>query len=557
MLSVAWLLVPVVLVGPAAETPPPRADELDALYQRLTGPSKEDRLAAATALTKLPPTGLALYAERLRRARTVPADTFRKLILEIWAQVPDPNYAKTGNLWTMKPEPPWKPQPVKKGEPRPRRPPPHDPEKAEWISALNDLVLDENPVLKDLPERVEARAQAMEAVALLRAIAAAGHAGNPDAVEPLFDFAFDLEGVFRDECGRAIRSMEAQAIPGLIRRNRMQPSKELKGLPLYRMKRYASYQLDRMDRAQPRKAITTAPDDRIRALIIHAYGEARALDAVDAILEQIDAASPRVRAEARWAWLRYVTGPPPPEPPKRKRKLPGGHTESEEKEDYLNYRQMAVLALNRALKDIAGGAPCRSCARLEADGTPSAKADAKKMTDEVFAFHDARRAREFEAQWSAAKKKVAAGDLPGAIKEFSYILAHDPGYAGRAEMAPLFYEYGERLFADEQPEAGAILRQALALDPASPRAQAAEARVLYLDGMARLDAGLPDPEAFRRAAALDPAFEDAHAMAARFRTDGGRKEWVARSSLWAMGLSGAMGLVALLLFVRALRRRRA
>ena len=52
-----------------------------------------------------------------------------------------------------------------------------------------------------------------------------------------------------------------------------------------------------------------------------------------------------MRREARWAWLRYVDGPPPPPAPKRKRKLPGGAVESEEKEDYLNYRDMATLVI--------------------------------------------------------------------------------------------------------------------------------------------------------------------------------------------------------------------
>src|SRR5205085_10321555 len=121
---------------------------------------------------------------------------------------------------------------------------------------------------------------------------------------------------------------------------------------------------------------------------IHAYGEVRALDAVEAILDQVGAPSRRVRSEARWAWLRYVTGPPPPEAPRRKRKLPGGHTESEEKEDYLNYREMAVLALNKKLAALHEDEPCPSCAKVDADGKPSTKADAKKMTDELLAFYD-------------------------------------------------------------------------------------------------------------------------------------------------------------------------
>ena len=91
-----------------------------------------------------------------------------------------------------------------------------------------------------------------------------------------------------------------------------------------KQRRYAAYQLDRMDRQRPQKAIATAPDDRVRAEIIHAYGEEHALDAVEAILAQVDSPSHRVRREARWAWLRYVTGKAPPPAPSASASCGGG-----------------------------------------------------------------------------------------------------------------------------------------------------------------------------------------------------------------------------------------
>src|SRR6185295_289555 len=104
---------------------------------------------------------------------------------------------------------------------------------------------------------------------------------------------------------------------------------------LPKQRRYAVYQLDRMDRARPSKAVDAAPDDRLRAELLKAYGEVRAPDAVEAVLGQITAQSHRVRREARAAFRRYVEGPPPPPAPKRKRRLPGGKEENEEKADYL------------------------------------------------------------------------------------------------------------------------------------------------------------------------------------------------------------------------------
>ena len=310
MLALSWLLVPAILVGPAADAPALSPADLDAQLARLRSPSAEERLAAVEVITASAAAAPEPAAERLRRARPVGAEALRTLILEMWGQVPNPNWAKDGQLWTKKPEPPWPPPGTprtpgtprrvagrsKSVAPRPRRPPPHDPEKLDWVAALNGLDLDGNDALKEMPDRVEARAEALEAVALMHGIAATR---RPEVLDPIFDFAFDLDGVFRDECGRSIRSMESYSIPGLIRRMRATG----KGTTLYRQRRYASYQLDRMDRASPTKAITNAPDDRIRAEIIHAYGEVRALDAVEAILAQVDAPSRRVRQEARWAWV--------------------------------------------------------------------------------------------------------------------------------------------------------------------------------------------------------------------------------------------------------------
>ena len=68
--------------------------------------------------------------------------------------------------------------------------------------------------------------------------------------------AFTLEGVLRDECGRAIRSLGDRAVPGLARRQ-FAP-----GRGLARQRRYATYQLDRMDRVRPRRALAAMPDDR-------------------------------------------------------------------------------------------------------------------------------------------------------------------------------------------------------------------------------------------------------------------------------------------------------
>src|SRR5262249_38760751 len=111
----ALYLVPAILVGATADLPPPTEPELEALAQRMAGPDAADRVAGARKLATAPATGFDLYVKRLQRARTTGPVVWRTLILEAWAQVPNPDYAKDGNLWLRKPEP--KPPKVKKGEP--------------------------------------------------------------------------------------------------------------------------------------------------------------------------------------------------------------------------------------------------------------------------------------------------------------------------------------------------------------------------------------------------------------------------------------------------------
>ena len=519
-------------------------------------------LTVTTAPALPPADDYAALVARLDKPLTTKPETFRKLFLAMWAQVP--NWKSGDPMWIRQPEPPWVPPPRIKGQPRPKRPPPHDPETLDWLEALKTVDLDAAAQLdaeKSIPppwvppgtkvkkpppvdpatlppppppptraEMETARAEAIAAVTTMRAIAA--HK-REDAVDPIFKLAFEYDGVFRDECGRTIRSMDSWAIPRLIELVH-QPNAGKQSLA--KQRRYAAYQLDRMDRQRPQKAISTAPDDRLRADIIHAYGDTRALDAVEAILGQVDSPSHRVRREARWAWLRYVTGKAPPPAPKRKRKLPGGKEEAEEKPDYLTYREIATLALQKELTAI-DNAP------------PDPNATAKQLTDELFEYYDKKRAAEWDGQFAAARAKEARGDLRGATGDYGWILAHDPNYAHRGEMAHAFARYGDSLRDQgEVPRALGAWRQAIDLAPDGPDARYAQARVALYDGLEALARGDADVGAFRRALALDPSLNEARAALSR-------AEWMRARRRWLHGAEAAAGALVLALALWLLWRR--
>jgi tetratricopeptide (TPR) repeat protein len=567
-----------VVVQPAAPAVASSASDraLEALAAQLRQADPAARLRAVGAIVDFAanPSSpdhderFAALVRRLERPLATKPDQFRKLFLEMWAQVP--NWKGSDPMWIRKPEPPWVPPPVVKGQPRPKRPPPHDPETLDWVAALNDVDLTlpglfalEAPdyqkpppgakkpppvVVKQKPgepapppppapvpptpeEVATSRAEALETVALLRGIA---KTRRLDAVEPLFKKAFTDEGVFRDECGRQIRAMESYAVPALVRLTAAKgPAK---------MRRYATYQLDRMDRAQPKKAVTSAPDERTRAEILKAYGEVRALNAVEAVLDQVDAASRRVRREARTAWLRYVTGPAPPPAPRRKRKLPGGRTEVEEKPDYLTYREIATLVIQKRAAEVLGE---------EIDP----KLTAAQLTDKLFSHYDRVRAAGWDAQLAQAKEREAAGDWQGAIDLYEAVLAHEPSESRRPQMVHAYVARADELAkAKRRTEAARLYHQAVNLDPTGPEATHAAARAALLDAMAAIERGEPATDLLERALALDPSLPEAGEALAKARAAHGRTR-VARTA--ASAGVGAAALVGLwLLWRRAARPRR-
>ena len=555
---VALLSGVLLWAGAIASAAPLSAADLKSHESSLRSAAAPQRLSIAQQVAAAGPDSLPSLEEFLGRPLASPVPLLRRLIHAIWGQYPNPDYPKGPGkdppMWLVRPEPPIPP-----GTPRSKRPKPHDPEAADWLVALAQLELSgpaADPFLAEQPsaELHAARAELLLRVAVLRAVgrlAAAEHGEVcRDAVLAIFQLAFVADGLLRDECGRMLRSTGGAAVPTLVR---IYNDRARYG---FRMRRYAAYQLDRMDRMLPRKAISAAADDRIRAEILHAYGEVLPIDAIEAVLDQVGAQSHRVRREARWAWLRYVDGPPPPPAPKRKRKLPGGKEESEEKEDYLNYRDMAVLTLGKAYQALF-------------ERAPDPKLSPRAVSEQVFAHYDRKREANFAQGFAAAQAAVDRGDLARAVDEYSWILANEPDHARKAEMAPVFARHGEALI--QQAGRGStdasllgrgvgLLRVALLLDPALPSAAQLWARIHTLDGTQARRAGANGMGDFQLAIDSDPRSGEAKASLRRVARQPPRwhlVSWaflgtglVLLSLLWLRRRrrpSPALGLVALLL----------
>lgn len=509
----AVLLAVLLTVDMAALPMPgvdPRARErVQAVLVRIAGANPASRAAAAADLIALGPSLYAPIVEALFRPRGALPDQLRRLVLLTGAQVP--NWKGSDPLWVHRSEPKWVPS--FRGEKRPKQKPPVDPEAVDWLVALNvlDLAIPELAEIEPAGRSL-AQLEAIEVVAILRALSATQ---KSVAIAPLFRFAFESEGVFRDECGRQIRAIGDAAVPELV------PLQHRAPLP--KMRRYAAFQLDRLDRANPKKALGAMPDERLRALLLHQYGEVRALDAVEAVLDYVDADSLRVRREARVAWTRFVAGRAPPPAPKRYRKLPGGRQESEEKADYLTYRELAELALvNRLAIDL----PDRALTKLSIE----------EQSNQLFAQYDARRAEKWRSLYDSAVAAYNRGEVTTALASMTEILAHEPAFQERAAIGGRLIEEAERRRnAQEFALAISMYRQGIVLVAEERRAHW-EARLLLTEAMQADAKGQSDPLLYRQALALDPEFPEAQRALGRQHFD--RPHHSGPSGLYLLALLG-------------------
>ncbi|MCY1068463.1 hypothetical protein OV090_27215 [Nannocystis sp. RBIL2] len=326
--------------------------------------------------------------------------------------------------------------------------------------------------------------------ALLRAAATIGaEPGHTDeVVEVLLAAAYLHESTFRDEVGRAIRRLGDPALPGLLRRSVRPPlpadegeAQVVKDSVAYRTAEYAGYQIDRMDRAHPRKALQAVSDEPARlAELLAAYGMVRSGDAAGPLLDFVDAAIPPVREAARQAFLAYVSGPAPRAERKLLRFVGGGTGESAAQ---LTYRDLARIAI---MSRIASNHPelaepdCRSAPK-DSVIAEACEAQPERLAQAYFQrLDDGRRERE-RAEIAAALREP---DRAAAIAILDRLLADDPGLSARAELVPTYEQAAAEATAAGDLALGARLwrKSAALLEDVEPgRADALRVRALLAE----------------------------------------------------------------------------
>ena len=377
-------------------------------------------------------------------------------------------------------------------------------------------------------------------MAAIRALAATK---DVRAAAVIFDVAFGEDAIiYRDECGRYIRKMEPYSIPALTRESASGKDAD--------RRRYATWQLERIDRQDPLKALAAAAgDERLTIAVLDVFRETRLREAVHAVWTKVDADSPAVRDAARAAWMAYITGPPPPPAPRKKLTLPGGKLTKKPKPLWLTYRELADTELRRAANELLHeDYPIEDDTRLDdkEENVKTEKINLEDVTKRLFAHFDGERAKKEGAQWGAAKAKADAGDLGAAAAMLDRLIATNAERAERAEMATVYAQWGKQLEGKQQwAEASAAYSKAHGLDPKAAAASARLAAHHYALGKALEAQGKDGGPDFRRAVALSPDYAPAQAAAER-TTPSGKPTWMLLAAVIAAALAMALFGVAML-----------
>ena len=493
-------------------TPGPDDAKALAILKRIeAGPTTAERKAAIAELNEVAPHAVDALGEYLVRPHQHDTEVRRAVLTQIDAAVPD----KKGRF------PERKRQTAKEMKAD---------DEIDWLAKLLELDAG-TPGLG-------------EVIADIAAIRALASTQDTHATQLIFDAAFSPETmIYRDECGRYMRKMEPYSIPALTRESQRKGDR----------RRYATWQLERIDRQDPVKALAAATgNEALQIEILEVFRKTKLREAVRAVWMKVNDDAPRVRAAARATWMDYITGPPPRPAPRAKLKLPGGKLTKKEKPLWLTYRELADNELRIASNELLHtDYPIEDETRLDDKEirVKVVKIDLEKVTKELFDFYDTGRAKKEREQWAAAKAKADGGDLATAAAMIDRLIATNPERAERAEMSKVYLAYGKQLEEKQKwADAAAAYSKAHGLDPQGSKANEILAAHHYTLGKSLEATGKDGGPDFRKAVALDPDYTPAEKAAER-AAGGGKPVWMLYVAVLAV-------LGAAALFAMAMLRRR-
>ncbi len=283
---------------------------------------------------------------------------------------------------------------------------------------------------------------------------------------------------------------------------------EAKAHPVSRISAWAEKQLGALGKATPADAVAVL-DVGVRADVLRAYGKIRDTDSARLLISYSSSESAITRTAAR----------------------------------------QAIAALGEV-----GLWPLRDAYEKTVGKRASGEWPWDRVARELFAEFDRVRLAEIYALFNQGREAEARSDLKAAGSAFDRVLARDPEFEHRAELAAFYARLAEHHAEADLPDAILALRRAERLSTDSLLRDRAASLRYTLEARTLFERGIVDEVLMRRAAELDPNNERLAAL----ESDVASATRSTRST-WARyaGAIGIAALAALGLGVVLLRHRRA
>lgn len=307
--------------------------------------------------------------------------------------------------------------------------------------------------------------------------------GTVEAVRGLVDVYARFGEFLRITTQNALSRLGDKAVPALIEAERH---------PAEKISKWAVRQLDMLGKRIPSETVQTQ-DQAVLADVLRAYGRTRSPDAVRIVVSFVSSERAQIREAARQAVA-----------------LLG---------------EVGSWQLRDTYENVVGKKPPRDWSW-------------ERTARELFAEFDRLRVAQVGKLFEEGKAARAAGDYEKMRVAFDHLLAHDPNFEQRTELAAGYVAFAQASQDKSRDSAIAALRRAERLDPTLKDAVSLR---LTLEAEALEERGIADSTLLERALEQNPANSRAKAALARFeRGEPKRSEsarYIAAGSILAAALA--------------------
>jgi tetratricopeptide (TPR) repeat protein len=289
----------------------------------------------------------------------------------------------------------------------------------------------------------------------------------------------------------ALARLGDKAVPALVEAQRH---------PAEKIAKWATRQLDMLGKAIPSEAVQTQ-DQSVLADVLRAYGRIRNPEAVRIVVSFANSERAQIREASRQAVA-----------------LMG---------------EVASWQLRDTYENVVGKKPPRDWAW-------------ERTARELFAEFDRTRVAQVGKLFEDGQAARARGDWAKMRAAFDQLLAHDPNFDARSELAAGYLEFAKANLDKSRADALAALRRVERLDPSQ---NAAASLRLALEAEALEDQGVIDSTLLERALEKDPQSTRARAALSRFERGEPKRSEAARW-LTALSILAAAALAIVAIFLR-------